>query len=493
MDVITKNKMIKVMQEQIVQRKAMFIPMFCVSAFALVGYAAADRQAPTIKSNKIQVLYGSSLKASDFEITDNRDSSDALKVKIDDASYDAKQLGTYTVNVTATDLFSNTTTKSVQVEVVDNQAPTLTSKSGNGYVVDVEANGSNDVSKYLKATDNVDGDVTDFIETDDKLDTSKIGTQTISVNVADDAGNVTKKTYEFYVSDSKAPTISLKKGKTVTVDYGSKFDISKYVKTTDSYDGSDVDLNVDGNVDTTDNNSKTTLNLTATDSSDNTSESSLTVKVADISAPDIDLKKSKVKIKKGSSISLKNYIESATDNKDGNVKSDVKISGKVNTKKSGTYTISYSVKDEAGNEETDTLKVTVYTPSSNSGDDLDSNSGIAGTALTRKGCSYVLGGNGPTIFDCSGLARWAYAKHGISLPRTAAAQYAATSRVSKSQLKAGDLVFFAGTTGRSGITHVGIYIGGGMMVHAAGHSSGVIVSSIYSSYFVSHYAGAGRK
>lgn len=165
MDVITKNKMIKVMQRADCSKKS-YVYSNVLRVCLCISWLCSSRSSGTyrIKSNKIQVLYGSSLKLSDFEITDNRDSYDALKVKIDDASYDAKQLGTYTVNVTATDLFSNTTTKSVQVEVVDNQTPTLTSKSGNGYVVDVEANGSNDVSKYLKATDNVDGDVTDFVK-----------------------------------------------------------------------------------------------------------------------------------------------------------------------------------------------------------------------------------------------------------------------------------------------------------------------------------------
>lgn len=50
---------------------------------------------------------------------------------------------------------------------------------------------------------------------------------------------------------------------------------------------------------------------------------------------------------------------------------------------------------------------------------------------------------------------------------------AATSRVSKSNLKAGDLVFFKGTTGKGGITHVGIYIGGGRFVHAGSSRTGV--------------------
>ena len=73
------------------------------------------------------------------------------------------------------------------------------------------------------------------------------------------------------------------------------------------------------------------------------------------------------------------------------------------------------------------------------------------------------------------------------------AQYSATKRVSKSDLKAGDLVFFRGTTGGSGISHVGIYIGGGRFVHAGTSSTGVRTDSLNSSYWSRHWASGGRK
>jgi cell wall-associated NlpC family hydrolase len=71
----------------------------------------------------------------------------------------------------------------------------------------------------------------------------------------------------------------------------------------------------------------------------------------------------------------------------------------------------------------------------------------------------VIGGQGPGGFDCSGLTLYAYAQVGISLPRTAAEQFATTSHVSAADLQPGDLLFFY-----PGITHVGIYIGNGLMV-----------------------------
>lgn len=486
MDSNIKTNMLENLQEQVIKRKAMFIPLLCVSTFGLVGYAAVDKEAPVIDSQKVEVLYGTKLDKSMFAISDNRDSLDAIDVNINDKSYDPNQLGIYNVEVTATDLFSNTSTKTIQVEVVDKTAPELkpVGKS-NGYVVDVEVNGSNDVTKYVNASDNVDGDVTPFIEASQKLDTSKLGSQTINLKVSDSVGNTTSQTYEFFVSDTIAPTLKYKNGETVTVDYGSKFNYTDHVQVTDNFDKNVASVKVDGTVDTKTIGS-TTLKLTATDSSGNKSEGTLKVNVKDISAPQINLSKSSVTVTKGKSFNAKSYLNSATDNKDGNVTSKVNISGSVDTDKAGKYSVKYTVTDAAGNTATKTLSVKVESP-------IPTNAGAASSALSRVGSRYVNGGNGPNAFDCSGLTQWAYRQNGVSIPRTAASQYSATSRVSKSSLKAGDLVFFSGTTGKGGITHVGIYVGGGRFVHAGSSRTGVSTANLNSSYWTSHWAGGGRK
>ena len=79
-------------------------------------------------------------------------------------------------------------------------------------------------------------------------------------------------------------------------------------------------------------------------------------------------------------------------------------------------------------------------------------------ALKYQGWKYVFGGSNPnTSFDCSGLTSWCYGKAGISLPRTAQAQYDATQHIPLSQAKAGDLVFFHSTyNAGTYVTHVGI-------------------------------------
>ena len=104
-------------------------------------------------------------------------------------------------------------------------------------------------------------------------------------------------------------------------------------------------------------------------------------------------------------------------------------------------------------------------------------------ALAQVGKGYVMGTAGPSTFDCSGLMYAAYKQVGISLPRTSQAQFSAGTSVSKGDLQPGDLVFYYG-----GITHVGMYIGNGQIVHAANPRSGVVTASLNSM----PYQGARR-
>ena len=97
---------------------------------------------------------------------------------------------------------------------------------------------------------------------------------------------------------------------------------------------------------------------------------------------------------------------------------------------------------------------------------------IAQKALTRLGCRYWWGANGPNYFDCSGLVYWAYNQAGVSLGRTTAAGYAGSGQaISRSQLQPGDVITFSYG---SGVSHIGIYIGGGSFVHASGQGSGTV-------------------
>ncbi|MGI8282410.1 NlpC/P60 family protein [Bacillus mycoides] len=108
------------------------------------------------------------------------------------------------------------------------------------------------------------------------------------------------------------------------------------------------------------------------------------------------------------------------------------------------------------------------------------------------GKPYKYGGNSPkTGFDCSGLMQWGYGTQGIKLPRTSQDQYNQTTRVERKALQPGDLVFFKGTVpGKSGITHVGMYIGDNKFYNAS--NSGVGEASLNSTYWSKYIAGYGR-
>ncbi len=115
---------------------------------------------------------------------------------------------------------------------------------------------------------------------------------------------------------------------------------------------------------------------------------------------------------------------------------------------------------------------------------------IVATAKKYIGVPYLWAGNSPDGFDCSGFTQYVFGKHGISLNRTTTDQYRQGSFVPKSDLRAGDLVFFQNTY-KAGISHVGIYIGNGQFIHVSS-SRGVVISSLSESYYVTRYYGARR-
>jgi cell wall-associated NlpC family hydrolase len=121
-----------------------------------------------------------------------------------------------------------------------------------------------------------------------------------------------------------------------------------------------------------------------------------------------------------------------------------------------------------------------------------SGSDIVAYAKKFIGVPYVHGGATPDGFDCSGYTQYVMGYFGGALPRTTSGQYASGTRVSKSELQPGDLVFFKPSAGSSSISHVGIYVGGGNYIHAPQPGERVKISDLNDRWGANHYYGAAR-
>lgn len=122
----------------------------------------------------------------------------------------------------------------------------------------------------------------------------------------------------------------------------------------------------------------------------------------------------------------------------------------------------------------------------------DKGSAIVGIASKYLGCRYVWGGHSPAGFDCSGFTWYVYREAGLYLPgHDLWGQLQSGPRIRQADLVPGDLVFFENTY-TWGLSHVGIYIGGGRFIHAASEWQGVRVNALSESYWAARYFGACR-
>lgn len=170
----------------------------------------------------------------------------------------------------------------------------------------------------------------------------------------------------------------------------------------------------------------------------------------------------------------------------------IKVPERSTDKESGTSKSSSNSSNKSTNK-----SVASRGTSSNSGNVLSSGSspvsGRAGNVVSYAyrfmGTPYVWGATGPSAFDCSGFTAYVYGALGVSLPHYTGSQYQMGSGVSKGSLASGDLVFF---NTYSSVSHVGIYIGNGLFIHASSGSHKVTVSNLNESYYSENYAGARR-
>ena len=108
------------------------------------------------------------------------------------------------------------------------------------------------------------------------------------------------------------------------------------------------------------------------------------------------------------------------------------------------------------------------------------------------GCPYAWGGNGPSSFDCSGFVKYVYAHFGYTLNRTASTQLNNGVAVSRDELQPGDLVFFKYASTSKPVSHVGIYVGDGVFIHASTEGEGVMYDQMDYGHYANIYVYARR-
>ena len=201
------------------------------------------------------------------------------------------------------------------------------------------------------------------------------------------------------------------------------------------------------------------------------------VEVRDTAAPIINLVSEEIIIKQGDRIDLLSNVSSVVDEIDGNIpyvtdgsvaSNYFSINGVVDCNAIGTYVISVLAVDRNGNTTTKNFSVVVK--------ENEIANRVVSMAHTLVGRPYILGARGPYAFDCSGLIQYLYAQVGISVSRGATTQMYDGVAVSYEEMLPGDIINWGYGNGTA--THSSLYIGDGLMIHAANPSQGVIISDV---------------
>lgn len=204
------------------------------------------------------------------------------------------------------------------------------------------------------------------------------------------------------------------------------------------------------------------------------------VEVVDSVKPEIALNRDIVFINSGRKHDVSSNIKSVTDNVDGELKykdnnsiSDddanyYTINGSVNTNSIGAYNIEVIAVDKAGNKTSKNFKVVVTSHSKETN--------LKSIAYSLIGKPYVSGANGPNAFDCSGFVQYVYKRVGLSVGRSATDQLYNGYEVSYSDIRVGDIIVWG--YDKNNVTHTAIYVGDGLMIHAANPNEGVKVDKV---------------
>ena len=322
-----------------------------------------DTTAPVITlagDSQVNLEVGSTYTDAGATASDNYDGDISSQIVVVN-NVDVNTLGSYTVTYSVSDSSSNAASVVTRtVNVVDQTAPTITILGDNP--VTIEA-GSTYTDAGATATDNYNNDVTSSITAYSTVDSNTIGSYTVTYTVSDASGNQATAVRTVIVEDSTPPTIALIGSNPVTVEAGSTY-TDAGATATDAYDGdltssitttSDVDVNTVGTY---------TVTYTVSDSSANSATASRTVNVVDTTAPVITIiGANPVDVDLGATYS--DAGATATDVHDGDLTSSITVSSNVDTNTAGTYTVTYTVSDAAGNQATETRTVNVIDNSNN--------------------------------------------------------------------------------------------------------------------------------
>ena len=301
--------------------------------------------------DNLTIAAGSSFNSlSNVKATDKEDGDLTKSIKVA-GTVNTKRPGKYTLVYTVTDKAGNKVEAKRMVTVADKTKPVLQNVGSTTIAAGSKFNAMTNV----KAIDNVDGDLTKSIKVTGSVNTQKLGKYTLTYTVADKAGNKAEVKRMVTVADKTKPV--LQNVGSTTIAAGSKFNAMANVKATDTIDGTITkNVKVSGTV----NANKVgnyTLTYTITDRAGNKTTAKRVITVKDKTKPVISGAANKT-IKKNSSFNVKTGV-TAKDNIDGNLTSKIKVSGSVNTKRAGVYTLTYTVADKASNKSEVKRKITV--------------------------------------------------------------------------------------------------------------------------------------
>ncbi len=320
------------------------------------SFGLIDIIPPTISlvgSSTINIKLDNTFTDPGATATDNID-GDITSSIITSGTVDTSSTGSYTIDYSISDATGNSASVTRTVVVYQDTTAPIITLTGSSTIY-LEA-GVTFTDPGATAEDDEDGDITSSITTSGTVDTSIEGTYTIVYTVLDSSDNSASATRTITVDDTIAPVISLIGDATITIEFGTAF-TDPGATATDSIDGDITSsITTSGTADSSIAGTYTIV-YSVMDSGDNSASVTRTIVVPDTTAPVIALTGSTINLYVGATFT--DPGATASDNEDGNLTSSIITSGSVDTSTVGTYSITYSVSDAAGNSASVTRSVII--------------------------------------------------------------------------------------------------------------------------------------